>query len=117
MSASRQPGAITAVIFLVFCTIAVLIMGAVTVPARAGADRALAMSKRPRTTETRPAMLSVYDGTTCVGFLLSRGPRGVEAYDADNVSLGVFATEKDASDAISARLEQAAKPRKQGRRR
>jgi hypothetical protein len=53
-------------------------------------------------------MLSVYDGTRCLGFLLSRGPRGVEAYDADNILLGIFKTQKAASEAISERLEQRA---------
>jgi hypothetical protein len=71
------------------------------------------MSKRPDVT----SMLSVYSGTVCLGHLLNRGKLGWEAIDTDDRSLGVFPTQQAASDAISARLEQAAKPRKRGRRR
>jgi hypothetical protein len=34
---------------------------------------------------------------------MPRGRQGVEAYDADDVSLGIFPTVKAAADAISAR--------------
>jgi hypothetical protein len=45
--------------------------------------------------------LSVYDGTRCLGFLLPRGKLGVEAYDRDDKSLGVFPNQKSAADAVS----------------
>jgi hypothetical protein len=60
-------------------------------------------------------MLSIYEGQRCIGFLLNRGRTGWEAFDADEVSLGIFPTQQAASDAINARLE--GKPRKQGGRR
>jgi hypothetical protein len=48
-------------------------------------------------------LLAVYAGTECAGFLLPRGKSGVEAFDADNRSLGIFADQKSAADAIFAR--------------
>jgi hypothetical protein len=56
-----------------------------------------------RTTE-RPAMSSVYDGRVCIGFLPRRGKAGVEAFDANCTSLGHFATEPAAGDAVTAAL-------------
>ena len=41
-------------------------------------------------TSVQPTCLSVYDGRTCLGFLLPRGKQGVEALDADERSLGIF---------------------------
>jgi hypothetical protein len=49
----------------------------------------------------RAICLSVYDGQTCIGFLLTRGPAGIEAFDADDKSLGIFPNQKSAADAIS----------------
>jgi len=49
---------------------------------------------------TAPAMLSVYDGQRCIGFLLSRGRAGVEAFDCDERSLGVYPTQGEAVNAI-----------------
>jgi hypothetical protein len=46
--------------------------------------------------------LAVYDGQTCLGFLLPRGKTGVEAFDADDRSLGTFPDLKSAADAIIA---------------
>jgi hypothetical protein len=46
-------------------------------------------------------MLTVYDGQTCVGFVLARAKVGFEAFDADNRRLGVFATARAAAVAIS----------------
>jgi len=45
-------------------------------------------------------MLSVYSGRECVGFLLSRGKCGVEAFDSEQRSIGMFASQKQAADAI-----------------
>jgi hypothetical protein len=47
--------------------------------------------------------LSVYDGRCHIGFLLLRGKAGVEAFDADDRSLGLFPDTKTAAAAISAR--------------
>lgn len=49
---------------------------------------------------TAPALLSVFDGRRCAGFLLHRGPAGWEAFTADAVSIGVFPTRQDAANAI-----------------
>jgi hypothetical protein len=49
---------------------------------------------------TAPTLLSVFDGRRCAGFLLNRGVTGWEAFDADQKSLGVFPTRRDAADAI-----------------
>jgi hypothetical protein len=47
------------------------------------------------------AMVSVYDGQRCVGFVLSRGPKaGFEAFDANEVSVGFYSTQTAAADAI-----------------
>jgi hypothetical protein len=47
-------------------------------------------------------MLSVFDGRVRVGFIVRRERVGFEAFTADDRSLGLFATERDAADAISA---------------
>ena len=41
------------------------------------------------------ALLAVYDGRNCVGHLLHRGKSGVEAFDADDNSLGLFPTQAE----------------------
>jgi hypothetical protein len=46
-------------------------------------------------------MQSMYVGATCTGFLYSRGRQGVEAYDADMHSLGIFPDKKAAADAVA----------------
>jgi hypothetical protein len=42
----------------------------------------------------------VYDGKQCVGFLLQRGKRGVEAFDRGERSLGLFKTAAAAANAV-----------------
>jgi hypothetical protein len=59
---------------------------------------ALAMSTRI----TSPPMVSVFDGRKCLGIVLSRGPKGFEAFTADERSLGLFPTQADAANALSA---------------
>ena len=44
-----------------------------------------------KSSSLRPPMLSVFRGRDCVGFLLSRGPKGFEAFDGDQYSIGLFA--------------------------
>jgi hypothetical protein len=48
-------------------------------------------------------MFAVYDGRTCIGHLLLRGRHGVEAFDVDDHSLGVYPDTKAAVAAVSAR--------------
>jgi hypothetical protein len=50
---------------------------------------------------TQPGFLSVYAGQTCLGHLLPRGRLGIEAYDRDDVSLGLFPNQKAAADAVA----------------
>jgi hypothetical protein len=45
-------------------------------------------------------LLSVYDGRECAGFLLRRPRRGVEAFDRDENSLGIFPSEREAANAV-----------------
>jgi hypothetical protein len=52
-------------------------------------------------------MLSVYDGRTCIGWIMSRGKAGFEAFDADQRSLGVFATQREAAAALPADVVEA----------
>jgi len=47
-----------------------------------------------------PPLLSVYDGTRCVGHLLNRGRCGWESFDAGDVSCGLFPTMQEARDAL-----------------
>jgi len=46
-------------------------------------------------------MLSVYDNKRCIGFLINRGKLGVEAFDSEQRSIGIFTSQKEAADAIS----------------
>jgi hypothetical protein len=46
--------------------------------------------------ERSTPMISIYDGRQYVGFVLTYGSRGYEAFDAGEHSLGVFET-KDAA--------------------
>jgi hypothetical protein len=45
-------------------------------------------------------MSSVYAGQRCIGFILSRGRDGYEAFSAEQKSLGLFQTKNDAADAV-----------------
>jgi hypothetical protein len=47
-------------------------------------------------------MVSVYDGQVCLGFVLARGCKGHEAFDAKERSLGLYPNQRDAADAVSA---------------
>jgi hypothetical protein len=49
-------------------------------------------------TDTR--MLSVYAGRQCVGFILARGKAGFEAFDAEQNSLGIYPTQREAAAAV-----------------
>ena len=45
-------------------------------------------------------MVSVYDGQTCLGFIMARGPAGFEAFTRDEHSLGMFKTQREAAAAL-----------------
>jgi hypothetical protein len=50
---------------------------------------------------TTTALLSIYDGRHCVGFVLSRGKLSFEAFDRDEQSRGLFTTRELAIAALS----------------
>jgi hypothetical protein len=49
---------------------------------------------------TQPRLRSVYRGSVCVGFVMARRNGEVEAFDADQHSLGQFADPHAAAAAI-----------------
>jgi hypothetical protein len=53
-------------------------------------------------TERGAAMISIYDGRRCIGFVLARGRAGFEAFDAADHSPGVFETQNAAINKIQA---------------
>jgi len=42
----------------------------------------------------------VYDGRQCLGHVLARGPAGFEAFDANDTSVGIFETQRQAANAL-----------------
>ena len=59
--------------------------------------------KQPEAYSMQSTCLSIYDGRTCIGHLLSRGKAGVEAFDSDARILGVFPDPQSAAAAIRAK--------------
>jgi hypothetical protein len=55
-----------------------------------------------------PNLVSVYDGQSYMGCILSRGRLGFEAFDKDERSIGLFADIKSAADALSENTKQEA---------
>lgn len=51
---------------------------------------------------TRPTLTVSFQGTTVIGMLLSRGKSGVEAFDQNERSLGLFMSADDAHAALVA---------------
>jgi hypothetical protein len=47
-----------------------------------------------------PSLVSVYSGQCCLGFVINRGAAGFEAFSADEKSLGLFPTQREAAAAI-----------------
>ena len=45
-------------------------------------------------------MVAVYDSRTCLGHVLGRGRAGFEAFDADNLSLGIFPSQREAAASL-----------------
>jgi hypothetical protein len=50
---------------------------------------------------TSPVMLTVFEGRELCGFILPRGRAGFEAFDREEISLGLFKTAPAAANAIS----------------
>ena len=42
----------------------------------------------------------VYDGQQCLGHVLGRGPKGFEAFNRDDKSVGIFETQRQAANAL-----------------
>jgi hypothetical protein len=51
------------------------------------------------------ALSPIMRGDDCCGFILRRGPGGVEAYDRDARPLGIFETEEAAAKAVLSAAE------------
>jgi hypothetical protein len=49
----------------------------------------------------KPTLLSVTSGRDTIGFVLSRGREGFEAFDSNERSLGTFASMREAANRIS----------------
>lgn len=47
-----------------------------------------------------PRLVLVMNGCACAGFLISLGPRGVEAFSKDEKSLGIFPNASSAATAV-----------------
>jgi hypothetical protein len=62
------------------------------------------MTKQTRTSASKfhSSWLAVTDGRVCIGHILNRGKSGVEAFDVDDRSLGLFANQHEAMAALSA---------------
>ena len=54
------------------------------------------------TTTPEPALLTIFDGRQqCLGFVLRRGSKGWEAFDAHSVSFGLYDTKADAAAVLT----------------
>ena len=53
----------------------------------------------------RPTLTVSFQGTTVIGMLLSRGKAGVEAFDVDEESIGVYPTSSEAHAALIERAQ------------
>ncbi len=58
------------------------------------------MAIRTRLPEIKTSMLSVTDGTSCVGFVINRGRDGFEAFNRDGKPIGKFKDQQEAVRAI-----------------
>ena len=57
-----------------------------------------------KNTSTAP-LSYIYDGRACLGFVLSRGRAGFEAFDREERSLGLYPTAPAAANAVCAAAE------------
>jgi hypothetical protein len=53
-----------------------------------------------RKTAADRSLVTVYDGRDCVGHLIRRGAAGVEAYDINDKSVGLFENDDVAAAAV-----------------
>jgi hypothetical protein len=47
------------------------------------------------------SMTEVYSGRTCLGWIINCGREGFEAFSSDEKSCGLYASRREAADAIS----------------
>jgi hypothetical protein len=62
--------------------------------------RALHRASRRDAQISRPTLSYVYDGQQCLGHILARGRSGLEAFDREERSLGLFKTAPAAANAV-----------------
>jgi hypothetical protein len=48
----------------------------------------------------KPTLASVFDGRICLGHVLNRGVAGWEGFTADDRSVGLFSTARQAANAL-----------------
>jgi hypothetical protein len=58
-------------------------------------------SKRTSASKLHSSWLAVTDGRACIGHILHRGKRGIEAFDGDDRSIGIFANQHEAIAGVS----------------
>jgi hypothetical protein len=58
------------------------------------------MLKRRTRNNSKPPLVSVYDGRIFLGRIFNRGAEGYECFDHDGTSLGFFADQRGALDAF-----------------
>jgi hypothetical protein len=56
-------------------------------------------------TKFSPTFQALYAGRQCIGHIIGRGRQGVEAFDADDNPAGIFATAREAADALAERAK------------
>lgn len=56
--------------------------------------------KEPATNHNRKTPLYLYDGKECIGHVLARGKLGFEAFDPNDKSIGIFASGRQAANAL-----------------
>jgi hypothetical protein len=47
--------------------------------------------------------LAIYSGQRCIGHVINRGKKGWEAFNTDDVSIGLFKTPAEAAEACEAK--------------
>jgi hypothetical protein len=72
------------------------------VKARKAPGPATTKSRKPRRGDRFAGRIAADAIKRCLGFLLPRGKQGIEAFNIDTQSLGVFPDMKSAADAVSA---------------
>jgi hypothetical protein len=55
-----------------------------------------------------PSVLAVYSGQQCIGHVIRRGRAGIEAFDIEGQSVGLFTTMHDAMTAVSSKSREVA---------